>query len=245
MVFQLTSTPTSDADELLTVDDLAARTGMTVRTVRFYAAQGLLPVPLRLGRMAYYGPQHRIRLEFIRELQDYGYTLAGIERYLQRLPFDASPGELAVYRAMLVPWEPEAAEELTLSDLERRAGRPLNGEALEFLIAIGVLAAVGAERYRAAPSMLAMGIEMLEMPLPNQVLREAAGVIDENATAVAEGLTEVFRKGFWEPFRRGDLADVDQEQLAAVVQRLRPLAIQGLVSAFERAADRAIRQSAE
>jgi hypothetical protein len=93
--------------------------------------------------------------------------------------------------------------------------------------------------------MLAMGIEMLELALPNQVLREAAAVIDEHATAVAEGLTEVFRSGFWEPFRRGDLADVDQEQLAAVVQRLRPLAIQGLVSAFERAADRAIRRPAD
>ena len=27
-----------------TIDELAARTGMTVRTVRFYAAEGLLPV---------------------------------------------------------------------------------------------------------------------------------------------------------------------------------------------------------
>jgi DNA-binding transcriptional MerR regulator len=238
----VSSAPISDADELLTIDDLAARTGMTVRTVRFYAAQGLLPVPLRQGRMAYYGPQHRIRLEFIRELQDYGYTLAGIDRYLQRLPEDVSPGELAVHRAMLMPWEPHADEELTLVELERRVGRRLDDAALEFLVGIGVLVALGDDRFRATPSMLAMGIEMLEMPLPNQVLREASSVIAEHATAVADGLTEVFRKGFWEPFKRGDLADVDQEQLAAVVQRLRPLAISGLVSAFERAADRAIRQ---
>jgi len=82
----VTASQATETDELLTIDELAARTGMTVRTVRFYAGQGLLPQPRRQGRMAYYGPEHRMRLEFVKELQDYGYTLAGIERYLSRIP---------------------------------------------------------------------------------------------------------------------------------------------------------------
>ena len=84
------------AVEELTVDELAARTGMTVRTVRFYAAEGLLPAPERRGRVAYYGVQHRMRLELIRELQDHGYTLAAIERVLDRIPLDASAAEFAI-----------------------------------------------------------------------------------------------------------------------------------------------------
>ena len=49
-------------DDLLTVDELAAATGLTVRTTRYYAGMGLLPPPVRRGRMAYYGPEHRARL---------------------------------------------------------------------------------------------------------------------------------------------------------------------------------------
>jgi hypothetical protein len=70
-------------------------------------------------------------------------------------------------------------------------------------------------------------------------------VIDQHATALAAGLTEVFRRGVWEPFRRGELADTDAEQLAAVMARLRPLTVQGLVAGFERAADRAVQHSDE
>src|SRR3954453_17163206 len=74
-----------------TIDELAARTGMTVRTVRFYATEGLLPPPTRRGRVGYYGPAHRMRLELIRTLQEHGYTLAAIERVLTRIPADSPP----------------------------------------------------------------------------------------------------------------------------------------------------------
>ncbi|MGH3371222.1 MAG: MerR family transcriptional regulator, partial [Nocardioidaceae bacterium] len=33
-------------DALLTVDELSARVGMTVRTLRFYAGRGLIPPPV-------------------------------------------------------------------------------------------------------------------------------------------------------------------------------------------------------
>ncbi len=227
--------------EELTVDELAARSGMTVRTVRFYAAEGLLPPPVRRGRIAYYGPQHRMRLDLIRELQDHGYTLAAIERVLAHIPNDASAADFAMQAAMLAPWTPEPAEQLDRSALERRAGRRLSRDELELLVALGIVERVDRDSFRTTPPSLGMGLELIELPVPIAVLRAAAEVIDEHATAVAEGLTEVFRRGIWEPFRRGETADRDQ--LAAVVSRLRPLAVQGLVSAFGRAADRAIRRT--
>lgn len=243
--------PAEDArDELLTIDELAARTGLTVRTIRFYAGHGLLPPPVRRGRLAYYGPPHRMRLEFVRELQDYGYTLAAVERVLARIPFEVAPGDLALHRALLAPWAPERSEEFDRAGLQRRAGRELDDAALEFLLAMGTVERSGDGRYRTTPSVLAMGIELMDMPVPRSMLTRAAVVISQHATAAAEELSEVFRRGVWEPYRRGELArddradddQVDQDQLAAVVSRLRPIAVQSLVAAFERAADRAIRR---
>jgi hypothetical protein len=77
-----------DADEF-TIDELAVRTGLTVRTLRFYANAGLLPAPQRRGRIAYYSAQHRMRLDLVRTLQKHGYTLAAISRVLARIPLDA------------------------------------------------------------------------------------------------------------------------------------------------------------
>jgi len=229
------------AVEELTVDELAARTGMTVRTVRFYAAEGLLPAPERRGRVAYYGVQHRMRLELIRELQDHGYTLAAIERVLDRIPLDASAAEFAMQAALLAPWTPERTEELDRDGLERRAGRRLGRQELDLLLALGIVERTGQGRFRTTPSTLGMGLSMLDLPVPAAVLRDAAAVIHEHAAAVAEGLAEVFRHGVWEPFRRGETGD--REQLAALVRRLRPLVVQGLVSAFGHAADRAVRRA--
>lgn len=229
------------AVEELTVDELAARTGMTVRTVRFYAAEGLLPPPQRRGRIAYYGIAHRMRLELIRELQDHGYTLAAIERVLSRIPLDASAADFALQAALLAPWTPERTEELDRDDLERRAGRRLGRDELDLLVALGIIERTEAGRFRSTPSTLGMGLSMLELPVPAAVLRDAAAVIHEHAAAVAEGLAEVFRHGVWEPYRRGETGD--REQLAALVRRLRPLVVQGLVNAFGHAADRAVRHA--
>lgn len=231
--------------EELTVDELAARTGMTVRTIRFYAAEGLLPPPERRGRVAYYGTQHRMRLELIRELQEHGYTLAAIERVLARIPQDASGADFAVQAAMLAPWTPERSEEVDRTALERRAGRRLSRDELELLVAMGVLEQVRGGGYRTTPSLLGMGLEMLTLPVPLAFMREAAAVVDEHATAVAEGLAEVFRRRIWEPFRRGEASAEDRDQLIAVVERLRPLAVQGLVAAFGRGAERAVRRALE
>jgi DNA-binding transcriptional MerR regulator len=227
--------------EEMTVDELAARTGMTVRTVRFYAAEGLLPAPVRRGRIAYYAGQHRMRLELIRELQDHGYTLAAIERVLAHIPHDASPADFAMQAAMFAPWMPERAEELDRAELERRAGRRLSPEDVDLLGSLGVVERSGPDTFRTTPSVLGMGLELIELPVPAAVLREAADVIHEHAAAVAEGLSDVFRRGIWEPFRSGDTDERDQ--LAAVVSRLRPLVVRGLVNAFGHAADRAVRRT--
>jgi DNA-binding transcriptional MerR regulator len=109
----------------LTIDQLAERTGVTVRTIRFWAGRGLLPPPALRGRTGFYGPDHVARLELVSELSALGFTLSAIEGHLGRVPPSASAAELALQRALLTPWVPEQIEEVDRAELDRRAGRTL------------------------------------------------------------------------------------------------------------------------
>lgn len=64
--------------EILSLVDLAKESGLPGRTIRFYIARGLLPRPVKGGRAAAYGPEHRARLAEIQQLQKRGLTLSEI-----------------------------------------------------------------------------------------------------------------------------------------------------------------------
>ncbi len=66
------------------VEEIAARAGVRVDTIRFYQFRGLLPRPRREGRIALYDDGHLERLRRIRELVDQGFTLAQIKRLLEQ-----------------------------------------------------------------------------------------------------------------------------------------------------------------
>ncbi len=89
--------------DLLTLDELTTRTGVSARNVRFYASRGLVPAPIRRGRSGYYGPDHVARLELVRELQGHGFTLSAIEKYVDAIPATATPSDIALHLSMLAP----------------------------------------------------------------------------------------------------------------------------------------------
>src|SRR3954471_9275739 len=68
----------------LTIEELAAESGMTVRNIRSHRARGLLPPPEVRDRVGYYGPEHLGRLRMIQELQTDGFNLKGIEKLLNQ-----------------------------------------------------------------------------------------------------------------------------------------------------------------
>jgi DNA-binding transcriptional MerR regulator len=104
----------------MTVEELASATGVGVDTIRFYQARGLLEPPERRGRRAVYGDAHRERLRRVRELQQQGFSLAQIQRLLER------PGareEASLLRA-LVEEGGGGERRLGRAELAREAGVP-------------------------------------------------------------------------------------------------------------------------
>ncbi|WP_413759757.1 MerR family transcriptional regulator [Streptomyces sp. MMBL 11-3] len=220
----------------LTVDELAARAGVTVRTVRFYSTKGLLPPPV-IGprRVGHYGQDHLARLALIEELQQQGMTLAGIERYLQQLPDGLSAQDLAIHRAVVASWAPDAAEELDRAELERRAGRPLGAEDLDRLAAMGVLReAAGPDAYRVDLGLLRLGIRLLDVPIAHESILAARTVMVKHTRAAARELSLLFR------------AEVSGHESVEAVKDLsahmQPLVVQALLTTFQRSLNEELRE---
>src|SRR5215207_6506041 len=72
------SDASGDADGTYGLTELAAATGVSERTIRYYQAQRLLPRPAKRGRDAVYGKEHLERLQLVAELRDRGLTLTTI-----------------------------------------------------------------------------------------------------------------------------------------------------------------------
>jgi DNA-binding transcriptional MerR regulator len=228
----------------LTVDELAARAGITVRTLRFYAAKGLLPPP-ELGprRVGRYGPEHLGRLELIEELQRQGLTLAAIERYLAQLPEDIGSLDLAVHRALVASWQPETAERITRGQLERRAGRSLSEDDLDRLAAMGAIQRPGPgevgdeaepDSFQIDPGLLPLGARVLDVPIPLETLVTARAVVRLHSRATAHDLHRLFRDTVWRPFRAADPTPEGLERMKELAAHIEPMLVQALVTAFQR-----------
>ncbi len=229
----------------MTVDELAAKVGMSVRTVRFYAGKGLLPPPQLRGRLGLYGEAHLARLELIRELQDKGFTLAAIQRYLERVPADATADDIAVFRALMSPWVVDEPEQLPIDRLAEVAGRPLDGPAIDRLEALGVLRRLGDGVVEVRRDELELGLELLDVDAPLAMLVEARELLDRHTDEMAEAMASLLRRHLVRPYLTQALPESDRAQLSRVIEQLKPLTVRTVVTAFQRAVDRVVRGRVE
>ncbi|MEU7427603.1 MULTISPECIES: MerR family transcriptional regulator [unclassified Streptomyces] len=218
---------TTDAGQPpLTIDELAARAGVTVRTVRFYGSKGLLPPP-EIGprRVGHYGPGHVARLALIEELRRQGMTLAAIERYLRQLPPDLTPDDLAIHRAVVASWAPEAVETVSRGELDRRAGRPLSDEDVERLTAMNVVVPQAGDAFRMDAGLLRLGVQLLDVALSQEAILAARKVLVEHSRAAAHELSQLFR---------GEVAERDARDVRSLSAHMHPLVVQALLTTFQR-----------
>jgi DNA-binding transcriptional MerR regulator len=68
------------AEQLLTLEELSERSGMTPRNIRAYRTRGLLPPPRVVGRRNAFDEQHLTRLSDIRRLRELGVPMRIIEQ---------------------------------------------------------------------------------------------------------------------------------------------------------------------
>jgi DNA-binding transcriptional MerR regulator len=167
------------------IEQLAQTLGVAVDTIRFYQGKGLLDPPRRDGRVTWYSEQHLERLRRIRELQQRGFTLAVIRRFLEG---ELEESDEALVEAVTAPAAPDT---LPLDELAVRSGVAV--PLLRALEQAGLLLPVadGEEpRYPVEDlDVLAAGLKLVEAGVPLAALmalgaRHAAAVEETAQQAV-------------------------------------------------------------
>jgi len=218
----------------LTIEQLAARTGLTVRNIRAHVTRGLLPPPHMQGRTAFYGAEHVARLELVTGLQQQGFNLAAI-RKLVAGPTAPTPEEtVSFYRTALGPWLTEAPEIHTDAGLAAQFGLAPDPQLVRTLQRLGLLERLDDGRLRVLnPTILRVGRELAEMGFGIEQLVDVLQVLLQHSRAVADAFVAMFMATHWASYVESGMPPERLPELSRVIQALQPLAAQAVVAAFQ------------
>lgn len=219
-------------DAEMTIDELARRTGMTVRNIRAHQSRGLLPPPEVRGRTGFYGDEHVARVELIKEMQADGFNLEAIKRLLESSG-GSTDDVLRFTRAVTAPFEDETPEVIELGELADTfgAGDP---DALEQAVALGLMRPLGGGRYeQRSPRLARAGRELRELGVSPTRSLEVAADLRRHADGVAKAFVQLFLDEVWTPFEEAGRPPERWPEVFEALERLRPLAAESMLATFQ------------
>ncbi len=210
----------AEIPDLLTIDDLARRVELPVRTIREYHTMRLLPPPERRGRLGLYGSRHVQRLQLIARLQRRGYSLAGIRDLL-----GAWESGTDLTTLLGVDQHQAAVDEtplrLTRAELADRL------PALDRACRIGLVRPHGEDYFVVrSPALLALVADWVRVGVPLGEALDVMEVLGDDLGALAGKLADLIVDRVWDPASAGSRAG----RLPDLLRRGRPLLLQGAAS---------------
>jgi DNA-binding transcriptional MerR regulator len=211
-----------DDDGLMTIEQLASQAGTATSTVRLYQTRGLLPPPVRRGRTGYYGPGHRSRLRLIADLQEQGFSLAGIKRLTDARESGRSLDDvLGLETQVASVWAPEEPVRLGLREFrERFPGQKITPGIVTRAIRMGLISLDGASVVVRDPGFLRIGSGLARQGVGAAEALDELQALREAADAIAGRFTGLFERHLWHDFVQ---AGMPSGQIAPLTQSLSQL----------------------
>jgi DNA-binding transcriptional MerR regulator len=221
----------------MTIDELARRAGCTTRNIRNHQTAGLLPPPTLEGRVGRYDEGHLARLRLIAQLQDQGYSLAGIASLLEAWEKGHSLADvLGFEQALTAPWtdeEPEVVSPTALFAMfPESASRP---DLILRAVELGLIEAEGPNVRVLSPRLLRTGAELVAVGVPLAATLEELGRLREDLNRVAGRLVHLFEEHVWKPFADAGMPAEELPRVTDALQRMRPLAAATVQAVLARA----------
>lgn len=207
------------------IDDLARLAGTTTRNIRVYRDRGLLPPPLRVGRIALFNDTHLTRLRLITSMLDRGYNIAHVREMLSAWEEGKNLGDvLGLETAIAGPWTTEKPESMPVSDAQRLVD---DADAFERLVALQVIRIDGTQATITRPKLIeafneirGYGVEFDKLiDLHEQIVPEIDKISDMLVRAGAEHVLDRIKPGAALP------ADAEIAELITMLVRFRTQAV--------------------
>jgi DNA-binding transcriptional MerR regulator len=242
-------------DGLMTIGELARRTGMTVRNIRAHQTRGLLPPPEVHGRTGYYSEEHVARIDLTREMQAEGLNLEAIRRVLESTDGSASAEIVDFARAVRAPFEDETPEIFEPAELAEIWGaKELDPKLIRRAEKLGILRELPDGKIEAiSPRLQRAGGALVELGVNPNATLDVADKLRRQADAAARTFIDLFVKEIWEPFDQAGRPEEDWPKVRQALDRMRPLASDAVLAMFqiamgeatEKAGERTLRNAAK
>ena len=225
--FEPVQTPTE-----LTIDELARRVGMSVRNLREWRAQGLLPPPRMRGRGGYYEEAQVARLQRIRQLHGEGFPLDLIRRLLEASG-DAGDAAMSFASALRAPFREEHPPPANLEELARTWGvsdpLPLVRRAVE----LGLIRKIGQGRYEFTSARVArVGDALHRLGLSADETLAATAEVRAHADGIADVFHRVWLTHLWEPFVEAGMPEERWPEISQTLAEVQPIAMDAVIGLF-------------
>lgn len=230
------------------IDDLAREAGTTTRNVRVYQENGLLPRPLRRGRVAIYTDKHLSQLQAIIRLLSEGFTVKHILKFLTGLQRGENLVEVLdltdLGELVTSPWSKPESQTMTRDDLQMQLGQ-LDDTTLHRLVANGVIESTDdPDSYLVPDRRIVDDFAMLiSRGLPLTAILKTTTAVDKKLDDAARilagrGHSEVVRQRGtgWYPSTEVELA-----WAADLIDVMRRVARRSAHASLDRALDEAVR----
>jgi DNA-binding transcriptional MerR regulator len=207
------------------IDDLARLAGTTTRNIRVYRDRGLLPPPMRVGRIALFNDTHLTRLRLITSMLDRGYNIAHVREMLTAWEEGKNLGDvLGLETAIVGTWTTEKPATMSLDDAKRLVDDP---RAFERLVALQLIRVDGAQATVTRPKLIeafneirGYGVKFDKLiDLHEQIVPEIDKISDLLVRAGAEHVMDRIKPGQALP------ADAEVAELITMLVRFRTQAV--------------------
>ncbi len=216
----------------LTIEQLAAEVGMSVRNIRNHHSRGLLPAPEVRARVGYYGAEHVARLRLILDLQADGFNLTAIERLMS-----ASGGSaarlLGLRNAMTAPFENETPEVVTGEELRQRFGE-VAAKDVERIRKLKLLSPLGDDRFEVpSPALMKAAEEVTALGISLHAALALIERVSRDCESISRAFVKLYLNELWEPFTQAGQPEERWDEVIEAIGALRAIASEALLAVFK------------
>lgn len=221
------------------LQELADRSGVPVRTIRWYQSEGLLPKPTKNGRDAVYRDEHLERLGLIAELRDRGLTLTAIRDLVKHeRPARTVAEWLGIDATLTAPWSDDRPRIVDRDELAALIAQRRPGLLAELQDAGYVKPTDGATWLVPSPTLLDLALQLHDAGIDVELTGRLRDLLRQRLAKAVDDAVKLLveRTG------AGFAGAATPEEVATALGALRPIARETTSLILAQEVERALRE---